>query len=299
MDRQRIAFLGLGLMGSRMARRLVDAGLAPVLWNRNPEKLGPFAGLAADLAATAPEATKNAEVIILMLDRPEAVEALLFGPGKDALIRVLKPGALVIDMSSNNPDFARSCARRLAANGVRFLDAPVSGGTDGAARGALAIMAGGAPADFAEAEPIFSVMGNPVHVGSSGAGQLVKLANQIIVAVTIGAVAEAMTLARAGGADPAALRRALAGGFADSRILQLHGGRMVSRDFIPGGSVDNQIKDLDAASAVATASGVTLPLLQSVRSAFSDLARQGDGDKDHSALVLWLERLNLPSQAEQ
>ncbi|WP_112310485.1 NAD(P)-dependent oxidoreductase [Pseudogemmobacter bohemicus] len=299
MDRQCIAFLGLGLMGSRMARRLIDAGLAPVLWNRSPEKLAPFAGLATELAATAPEAARQADIIILMTDRPETVEALLFGPGRDALIHVLKPGALVIDMSSNNPDFARSCARRLAANGMRFLDAPVSGGTDGAARGTLAIMAGGAAADFAEAEPIFSALGNPVHVGGSGAGQLVKLANQIIVAVTIGAVAEATVLARAGGADPAALRQALAGGFADSRILQLHGGRMVSRDFRPGGSVDNQIKDLDAASGVAAAAGVTLPLLQAVRSAFTDLASQGDGDKDHSALILWLERLNLPLQAAQ
>jgi 2-hydroxy-3-oxopropionate reductase len=168
----------------------------------------------------------------------------------------------------------------------------VSGGTAGAEAATLAIMVGGSKAAFERARPVFETLGRPTLVGPSGAGQLAKLANQLIVGVTIGAVAEALLLAAGGGADPAAVREALLGGFADSRILQLHGNRMLDRNFVPGGTARTQLKDLDSALAEARAAGLTLPILERVDALYRDLVAAGDGALDHSGLLVGLERLN-------
>lgn len=282
-----VAFLGTGLMGAPMAERLLGTGFELNVWNRSREKLAPLERLGATVCERPADAAHGAEVVILMFDTADRTRHVLFDIGvADALSR----GALVVDMSSNDPETARDCAKRLAGKGIAHLDAPVSGGTAGAAAGKLAIMVGGESADFVRAQPVFTPMGQATHVGPSGSGQLAKLANQIIVAITIGAVSEALLFAKAGGADPAAVRTALAGGFADSLVLQLHGERMIERRFQPGGTITNQIKDLDAAERVASSEGLTLPLASAVRNAFREAAAQGDADKDHSALYLWLER---------
>jgi len=205
----------------------------------------------------------------------------------------IAPGALVIDMSSAPPDLARTHAKWFAARGIDYLDAPVSGGTIGAEQATLAIMVGGAPAAFERAAPIFAALGRATLVGPAGSGQL---ANQAIVAVTIGAVAEALLLAAAGGADPAAVRQAILGGFADSRVLALHGNRMILRDFIPGGPADHQVKDCATIVATAKAAGLTLPFAETALALFRDLVAHGGARYDHSALLLELERRNAPAR---
>jgi 2-hydroxy-3-oxopropionate reductase len=242
-------------------------------------------------------AVEGAGVVITMLTDGRAVEAALFQSGAAAALSAgarpagaEAPRPVVVDMSSTSPAVAREHAARLADLGVDYVDAPVSGGTRGAAAGTLAIMAGGAEAAVARLAPVFAPMGRVRRVGPVGAGQLAKLANQVIVAVTIGAVAEALLLAERGGADPAAVREALAGGFADSRVLNEHGRRMLDRDFAPGGTVQNQVKDLDAAFGEAEAAGLDLPLLTAVRELFHHLRAAGGGGFDHSALLLEIER---------
>jgi 2-hydroxy-3-oxopropionate reductase len=236
------------------------------------------------------DAVRGAEFIITMLSDGYASGALIDDPDIQA---ALSPGAIWIDMSSAKPEHARAQAATLAALGFAHLDAPVSGGTKGAEAGTLAIMVGGEKAVFEAARPVFEAMGNPVHVGPSGAGQLSKLANQTIVAVTIAAVAEAMLLVERGGADPAAVRAALKGGFADSTILQQHGARMTSGDFEPGGLTKFQIKDLDNTLDEAASLGLTLPETQNVRDRFQYFSEHMNGaEKDHSSLYLELKARN-------
>ncbi|HVI28355.1 NAD(P)-dependent oxidoreductase [Hansschlegelia sp.] len=286
--RPRIGFLGVGLMGAPMARRLLGAGFEVIAWSRTAEKARALGADGAAVAASAAEAAAASDVLITMLADGPAVAETLFGAG--AAAAALKPGSLVIDMSSIPPSLARDHAARLAGHGVAHLDAPVSGGTRGAAAGALAIMVGGDEAAFERARPVFEPLGRAVRVGPAGAGQFAKLANQVIVGVTIGAVSEALLLAAAGGADPAAVREAIRGGFAESRILEEHGRRMLERDFRPGGMVATQVKDLDTALAAAAEAGVRLPLSQDVRDRFVELRdRLGAGGYDHSALLLQLE----------
>lgn len=283
-----IAFLGTGLMGAPMARRLLGGGFAVAAWNRDRAKAEPLGSDGARVAGSAAEAVAGADVVITMLSDGAAVTDVLFGLGGAA--DALEPGALVIDMSSIPPSVARDHAQRLEAHGRRHLDAPVSGGTGGAAEGRLAIMAGGPEDAFSDALPVFAPMGEAVRVGPSGAGQLAKLANQVIVGVTIGAVSEALLLAAAGGADPAAVRRAIGGGFAGSKILEVHGARMLDRDFRPGGMVTTQIKDLETALSEAADAGVTLPLTRDARDRYVFLRdAMGGGRYDHSALLLQLE----------
>jgi 2-hydroxy-3-oxopropionate reductase len=222
-----------------------------------------------------------------MLTNAAAVESVLFGMGTE---NALSPGTIVVDMSSTSPPVARDHAARLAPLGVGYADAPVSGGTVGAASGTLAIMLGADPATFARIAPVLAAMGTPRLVGPVGSGQLAKLANQIIVAVTIAAVAEALVLAERGGADPAAVREALRGGFADSRILAEHGQRMIAGNFEPGGTVNNQIKDLVAATSAARDAGADLPMLATARQLFERLREDGGGEYDHSALFLEIQR---------
>lgn len=287
----RIALLGTGLMGAPMARNLLKAGYPVTVWNRTRQKAEALEADGARVAATAAEAAAEAEVVVTMLESGPIVGQVLFEQG---VAEALRSGAAVIDMSSIPPRLARRHAERLAERGIAQLDAPVSGGTGGAAAGTLAIMVGGKESDFERLKTLFEPLGNATYVGPSGAGQLAKLANQIIVGVTIGAVAEALLLASAGGADPGAVRNALRGGFADSRILTEHGRRMLERNFVPGGAVHNQLKDLDTALDAAAELGLTLPILTRVRELYRQLRDGGSGDLDHSALLLELERMNPP-----
>lgn len=284
-----IAFLGTGLMGAPMVRCLLKAGFVVTVWNRDPAKA---AGLVADGARQAQspaEAVVGADVVFTMLTNGAAVAEVLFNKG---VADAMEPGTIVVDCSSIAPPVARENADRLARQGIRNLDAPVSGGTAGATAGTLAIMAGGNEADVEELKNVFAALGRVTYVGPSGAGQICKLANQQIVAVTIGAVAEAMILVEAGGASRAAFRDAIRGGFAESRILELHGGRMVNRDFVPGGASSNQLKDLEAVMAMAKDLSLSLPLTKEVRQEFHDFVNADGADKDHSGLLLHLEKLN-------
>lgn len=288
MATQKVALLGTGLMGFHMARNLAEAGVPLTVWNRTKAKAQPLAAFGAEVADTVEEAVTEADIVISMMSDGPTVLAVV----NDVAGR-LKEGALWIDMSSTKPDEARAQAEVLAPFGVAHLDAPVSGGTKGAEAGSLAIMVGGAEDDVARATSTLGAMGEPVHVGPSGSGQLSKLCNQTIVAVTIGAVAEAMLLAEQGGADPAALRAALKGGFADSVILQQHGERMTTGNFEPGGLSKFQLKDLDNCLAEAAAVKLDLPMTQGVRDRFAHFVDHMDGaDKDHSGIYLELRARN-------
>jgi 2-hydroxy-3-oxopropionate reductase len=293
-DKLAIAFLGTGLMGAPMVRCLLKAGFQVTVWNRDPEKAEPLVADGARQAQTPSEAVVGADVVFTMLTNGAAVTEVLFDKG---VADAMEPGKIIVDCSSIAPPVARENADRLAKQGIRNLDAPVSGGTAGATAGTLAIMAGGHEADVEELKGVFAALGRVTYVGPSGAGQICKLANQQIVAVTIGAVAEAMILVEAGGASRAAFRDAIRGGFAESRILELHGGRMVNRDFVPGGASSNQLKDLEAVMAMAEDLSLSLPLTKEVRQEFYDFVNADGADKDHSGLLLHLEKLNSKHQA--
>ena len=291
---ERIAFLGIGLMGLPMTTNLLKAGFRLTAWNRTTGKAEALAPLGAAIAKTAAEAVRDADIIVTMLENGPAVEAVLFGA--ENATAAIKPGALVIDMSSIPPATARAHANRLGERGIAYLDAPVSGGTGGARDGKLTVMVGGAEKDVTRAQPLFDKLGRTTLVGPSGSGQLAKLCNQAIVAITIGAVAEALLLAAAGGADPAAVRQALMGGFADSRILAEHGQRMLDRKFLPGGRVTMQVKDLNTVIDAAKETGLKLPISERVTELFKDLVQHGGAGYDHSALLLELERMNPPAR---
>jgi 2-hydroxy-3-oxopropionate reductase len=280
------ALIGTGLMGRPVARRLLAGGVPLTVFNRSPEPLQALAQLGAEVAGSAAEAVRGAEVVITMLPNGAVVGEVL-----ENVLHDLGPGTLLIDMSSVHPATAREHAALVGARGTRYLDAPVSGGTVGAEAGTLAIMVGGEPSDFAVAEPLLNLLGTPTLIGPHGSGQLCKLVSQVIVAVTIGAVAEGLTLARAGGADPVRVREAILGGFAQSRILELHGQRMNERRFTPGGAIDNQVKDLGAALDVAAAFGLHLPMTGRVHGLFTAMQERGEGGLDHSAVILEIERL--------
>lgn len=269
-----------------MARNLIKAGVPVTVWNRSPDKAARLGKFGARVADTVAEAVTDAQIVISMLADGPATAQVLADPHVQS---ALGPGTIWIEMASVKPEEARTQAILLKSLGVDHLDAPVSGGTKGAEQGTLAIMVGGAPDVFDKALPALIGMGRPVLVGPSGSGQLAKLANQAIVGVTIGVVAEAMLLLEKGGADPVAVRAALKSGFADSTILQQHGRRMTERDFTPGGLSKLQLKDLDNALTEAAAVGLTLPSTQAVRDRFSDLVLNLNGaELDHSALYLEL-----------
>lgn len=286
----KIAFLGTGLMGSHMARNILKAGFSLTAWNRTLAKAQALIADGADVPATAAEAIAEADIVITMLSDGPTVHDLLFD---QELAAAMKAGTLLIDMSSIKPSEARTHAALMRKRGLHHLDAPVSGGTKGAEAGSLAIMAGGDEAVFTRAVSVLSAMGRPVRVGPDGSGQLSKLANQTIVAVTIGVVAEAMLLAEKGGADPAAIRDALKGGFADSVILQQHGERMTTSNFEPGGLSRMQLKDINNALEEAGQHELILPLTEQVKTRYTTLIEEMNGaDTDHSALYLELLRQN-------
>ncbi|MEO1773699.1 MAG: NAD(P)-dependent oxidoreductase [Pseudomonadota bacterium] len=281
---RRVAVLGTGIMGAPMARNLAAAGFELTVWNRSAAKAEALADVAT-VAESASAAVAGAEVVITMLADGATVASVILGQD----LGQAAPDALFIDMSSIEPATARDIAAGLADHGGRAIDAPVSGGEPGAVAGTLAIMAGGAAEDVAAAAPVFAPLGTVTHVGPHGTGQLAKLANQAIVGITIGAVAEALTLAEAGGANPETVRQAIAGGFAGSPILENHGARMLRGQFDPGGLVTTQLKDMDNALAAAAAAGIDLPLTRQARAAYEELASDlGRGDRDHAAYWLWL-----------
>ncbi|MEO1200310.1 MAG: NAD(P)-dependent oxidoreductase [Pseudomonadota bacterium] len=289
-----IAVLGTGLMGAPMARRLLTAGFQVTAWNRTRAKAEALVQDGAHVVDAAAKAAACTDIVLTMLENGAVVTDVLFGQG---VADALSDGALVIDMSSIPPSVAKDHAARLGERGIRYIDAPVSGGVVGAEQGTLAIMAGGARKDIERAAQVFAAMGRVTPVGPSGAGQLAKLANQAIVGITIGAVSESLLLAAAGGADPAAVRQAIRGGFAESRILELHGQRMVDRNFVPGGTARVQLKDMETIVETAEGLSLDLPLTRNIRDRYRRLVDDlGDGMLDHSALLLELEARNVPAR---
>jgi 2-hydroxy-3-oxopropionate reductase len=282
----KIAFVGLGIMGRPMAMNLKAAGHDIIAPDR--ASLTAEARAAFTIVPTAAEAARQAEAIILMVPDTPDVEHALFGAG--GVAEGLSAGKLVIDMSSISPTATQDFAKRITGMGCDWVDAPVSGGEVGAKNAALTIMCGGSDAAFGRALPLFQAMGkNITHVGPAGAGQTTKVANQIIVALNIQAVAEALTFAAKAGADPAKVRQALMGGFANSRILEVHAERMIKRTFAPGFRIRLHQKDLNLALGAAREMGVALPNTAIAQQMFSAVAAAGGADQDHSALVQAIE----------
>ena len=283
---QHVAFLGTGLMGAPMARNLLKAGFPVTAWNRSADKAEALKPDGATVAASAAEAARDADIVITMVSDGNAVRALLDGGVTEAM----KPGAILVDMSSIKPREARAHFDLLRERGVSALDAPVSGGTRGATDGTLAIMAGGEEDAFERSRAALSAMGRPTLVGPSGTGQLATLANQGIVATTIGIVAEAMLLMQSAGADMNRLREALKGGFADSIILQQHGKRMADGDFTPGGRSVLQLKDLNNLIEEAQSLGLALPQAELQQARYHRFVHELDGaELDHAGLFLELK----------
>ena len=284
-----VAVLGIGRMGLPMARRLCQAGYTVHVWNRTRAKAEVLAEDGATVHEQAADAARHADITISLLENGPAVAQVLFDAG---VADALRAGSLFIDMASIQPAEARDHAEQLGERGVAVLDAPVSGGTVGAEAGTLAIMVGGAAGDFERAQPVFAALGRATHVGPHGAGQLAKLANQMVVGITIGAVAEALLFAAKGGADMAKVREAILGGFADSRVLQLHGQRMVERDFAPRARMGVQLKDLNNALATAEQLGFEAPVTALVGTLYREGIEHGLNDLDHSGLFVELARRN-------
>ena len=284
-----VAVLGLGRMGLPMATRLCQAGLQVHVWNRSPEKAQALLPFGAHAHADVQAAVREADIVISLLENGPVVEQVLFDLNAAAAMRA---GTLVVDMASIKPAEARDHAARLQALGVQHLDAPVSGGTVAAEAGTLAIMVGGDEADLARALPVLQHLGKSTHVGPHGAGQLAKLANQMIVGITIGAVAEALLLCAKGGADMAKVREAIGGGFAQSRILELHGQRMVDRDFAPRARMTVQLKDMRNALDTAQGLGFSAPITGLFEQLYAQAIDHGLSDLDHSGLFVELARRN-------
>jgi 2-hydroxy-3-oxopropionate reductase len=284
-----IALLGTGLMGYPMGRRLRHAGYVLHVWNRTRSKAQRLEATGAVVHEVPADAVRGADIVITMLDNGSVVHKVLFDLGTAT---AMKPGALLIDMSSIKPVEARDHAARLSELHIAYLDAPVSGGTIGAESGTLAIMVGGKVASFEQALPVMGVFGRATHVGPIGAGQLAKLANQMIVGATIGIVAEALLLCERGGANMAKVKEAITGGFADSRILQVHGQRMVERDFAPRGRMSVQLKDLRNALATASEIGYDAPITALFEQLYAEGIDHGLADLDHTGLFVELASRN-------
>ncbi|WP_237673892.1 NAD(P)-dependent oxidoreductase [Vreelandella profundi] len=285
-----IGFIGTGIMGAPMAARLAKAGHRVRVWNRTKNKAESLESTGASIVEMPIDAVSGSDVVIVMLSSGPVCDDILLGT--NGLLQSMRPGATLIVMSSIPVDTARRQAAEAATHQVHYLDAPVSGGEQGAIDGSLAIMAGGDAAAFQAVEHILLSLGRPVHVGPAGSGELVKLANQMIVANTIATVAEAILLAERGGADPAQMLVALEGGFADSTILKIHGKRMVQENFAPGGPSKWQLKDTQTAMALAEELRLKLPVSSLVNGLYEELVAQGDGELDHSALIRQLRRHN-------
>lgn len=285
-----IGFIGLGIMGAPMAHNLQNGGHTLFVHTRTKPKLDPLDGKAIYYNSAA-EVAQHADVIFIMVPDTPDVEKVLFAD--NGVATGLSAGKTVVDMSSISPIATKDFAARITSLGCEYLDAPVSGGEVGAKSASLTIMVGGTPTAFDRIKPLFELMGkNITHVGDSGAGQTCKVANQIIVALTIEAVSEALLFASKAGADPARVRQALMGGFASSRILEVHGERMVKRTFDPGFRIELHQKDLNLALQGARALGVALPNTATAQELFNTCAANGFGKSDHSALCRALELMS-------
>jgi len=286
-----IGFIGLGIMGKPMARNLAKAGYALVIHSRSLPPVDELAREGAKKAASPQEVASLSEVVITMLPDSPDVETVV--AGEHGVFAGARSGSLLIDMSTISPIVARRLAKEAEAHGLTMLDAPVSGGEAGAINAALSIMVGGSVAGFERALPIFQAMGkNIVYIGDAGAGQVTKAANQVVVGLTIAAVSEALTLAEQAGVDPAKVRQALLGGFAQSKILDAHGQRMLDRNFKPGFRIRLHEKDLSIALATGKEYGVPLLLTAIVAQMMNSMKANGKGDLDHSGLKTFVEDLS-------
>ena len=286
---QNISFIGIGLMGFPMAKNLLKSGFNLRAYNRSQDKADRLKEFGAEISTSIKDVVTNSDVIITMLTDDAAVEKVM---GSDEFISNIKEGATVIDMSSVNPVITKKYFKILKEKNINYLDAPVSGGTIGAEEASLAIMVGGDEETFKQCYDLLKILGNPTLVGPVSSGQISKLANQIIVGVTIGAVAEAVTLCEKSGTNPNKMIEALSGGWADSKILQTHGKRMIDKDFTPKGKTTTQLKDMtnivDAGKAVET----HLPISSLIKEMYKDLVADGHGNTDHSSLYNAIEKIN-------
>jgi 2-hydroxy-3-oxopropionate reductase len=293
---EHIGFIGLGIMGRPMALNLVAAGHRLSVYARRPEALAPLTDAGAEPCASPAAVARSADVVFTMLaDTPDVEEVILGAAADDprAVIAGCRPGSILVDMSTIAPTATRAMAARLAAAGVDMLDAPVSGGDIGARDGTLSIMVGGPAAAFERVKPLFEVLGrNIVHVGGSGAGQVCKACNQIVVGQTIAGVGEALLFAEAAGVDGARVREALLGGFAGSRILEVHGQRMLDGNYAPGFKTALHQKDMRIVQETAHELGLGLPGAALVAQLLNALMSCGDGELDSAAMHVALRRLN-------
>ncbi len=283
-----IGFIGLGIMGKPMARNLMRAGYSLVVHNRTPAPAEELAAEGAESVQSPRLVAQRSDIIITMLpDSPQVQEVVM---GKDGILEGARAGALLIDMSTISPIVTRDLVRAAQLRGVAMLDAPVSGGDVGAKQATLSIMVGGSEEDFRRAEPIFRVLGKTaVHVGGNGAGQIVKACNQIVVALTIEAVSEALVLGSKAGVDPAIIIAVLSGGLAGNRVMEVRKSHFLEHNFAPGFKVDLHHKDLGIALAAGRTYGVPLPVTALVDQMLLELRTKGRGNLDHSALLTILE----------
>jgi 2-hydroxy-3-oxopropionate reductase len=287
---ERIGFIGLGIMGKPMSQHLLKAGYSLTVFDVVKAAQDEAVAAGAQSGVSPKNVAEQSDVIITMLPDSSDVEAVILG--KDGVLEGLRAGNLLIDMSTIMPSVARKVTEAVRAKGADGLDAPVSGGQVGAQNAALTIMVGGSQKSFDRAKPLFEKMGkNITLVGEAGAGQITKAANQIIVGVTIAAVSEALLLAAKAGADPVKVREALMGGFASSRILELHGNRMIQRTFAPGFKIKLHRKDMAIILNTARELGMALPMSSQVAELMNGLIANNGGDLDHSALITMLEKL--------
>ena len=284
-----IGFIGTGLMGLPMAKNILKSGFKLKAFNRSIEKAEPLKEFGAEISKSISDVVKDSDFIITMLTDDSAVDAIT---SSTDFLDNLKSGSTVIDMSSVKPTTATKYGNSLKSKNINYLDAPVSGGTIGAEEASLAIMVGGEQSVFENSFNILKAMGNPTLVGPIGSGQVSKLANQIVVGVTIGAVAEAITLCEKAGADPVKLIKALSGGWADSKILQTHGKRMIDKDFSPKGKTSTHLKDMNNILECANSYNTHLPISNLVKELYKTLVDNGHGNTDHSSLYNEIERIN-------
>ncbi|MDA7462779.1 NAD(P)-dependent oxidoreductase [Candidatus Pelagibacter ubique] len=284
-----IAFIGIGLMGFPMAKNLLKFGYNLKVYNRSQDKADRLKEFGAEISVSIKDVVTNSDIIITMLTDDNAVEKVM---GSDEFISNIKEGATVIDMSSVNPVLTIKYSKKLKEKKIDYLDAPVSGGTIGAEEATLAIMVGGDEETFKNCYELLKKMGNPTLVGPVSSGQISKLANQIIVGVTIGAVAEAVTLCEKSGTNPNKMIEALSGGWADSKILQTHGKRMIDKDFTPKGKTTTQLKDMTNIINAGKAVETYLPISSLIKEMYKDLVADGHGNTDHSSLYNAIEKIN-------
>jgi len=288
---EKVGFVGLGIMGQPMARNLRRAGYPLWVFARREERATPLVEEGATACVSPRAVAENSDIVITIVSDTPDVEAVILG--ENGIVPGARPGAVVVDMSTISPSATRAIAARLGEQGVEMLDAPVSGGEQGAIDGTLSIMVGGRPEVFERVRPLFQVMGkNVVHVGETGAGQVTKACNQVVIAQTIAAVGEALMLATASGVDPAKVRQALLGGFAASRVLEVHGQRMLDRNFQPGFMARLHQKDMRIVLETAHELGIALPGAAQVAQYINALVGGGDGGLDSSAVVSVQERMS-------